>query len=691
MGDKHILDLSKTRESSTSISPIKQAKRPNLSFGVKVKRVKGKDSDFVSKKKKGLDIRPRIPDRRKIKSIRSRKKDRADFAENIDDIWKKSKKSDRTRFDKRPARKRRKKLILFIVIFLVFLTGVTISGLYFFGSRKLTGQGVVLEIKGNENIISGEGVELRIKYKNKENVKVKNIGLRLNYPDGFYFISSEPYATILSSNVWELEDLKPDESGEIELIGQVIGEKGEELVLEAVLSYEPSNFSSVFMSKISKIFKIENVLLDFNIEAPEEIGNNNRVTYNVIYKNISKAPLDNFRLKMDYPDNFTFIEAQGDAELLTGNMWLIEDIQKEEEQRVAITGFFDLENISSSTVNAILEIKSLIPEIPLAGEANPNWYTYLIVEKSIRLSELLANLKVSINNEETDTPIDWGDELNYQINYKNNSDSAIENVSIKITLNSDYIDWESVEDDFNGFLDEGSNSIVWDKRVVPSLGKIDIGQESRIDFKIKIFDFKEDYIGKEDYVVNSEATLNCKSLEDNNKEAIGSNVIVNKINSFVEFLTLARYYGDAGQEVGSGPLPPVVGETTSYQILWQIKSITNNLSKVMIKTTLPPGVEWGQGVVADDQSLIFNNETKQVVWQIDSLSKGKDNIAKFSVLITPDETQVGKIMTLNNTIVLSADDNYSKGRINLNNNYLTTELEGDDRASGNGKVIDLGL
>ena len=62
-------------------------------------------------------------------------------------------------------------------------------------------------------------------------------------------------------------------------------------------------------------------------------------------------------------------------------------------------------------------------------------------------------------------------------------------------------------------------------------------------------------------------------------------------------------------------------------------------------------------------------------------------MAKFNVLITPDVSQIDKIVTLNNTITLIAEDTYSNGKINLNSNYLTTKLDGDEKAVGNEKVI----
>jgi hypothetical protein len=702
---KNILDLSKVKKNKKSFFGLKSEKsrknsnsKPNLSFGVKVVSVRSKKRTSARHQKLNSSIKSRLLTKKKIKGVRSRAYDTADSSSEIDAIWKDSKNINKSTFDQRPSN--RKKTLPIIILLLFLLAASSMAGWYFFASKELNGQGLSLEVKGNEKIISGEQVELLIKYHNKENVKLKNLELRINYPEGFHYISSDPYANTLSSNVWQLDDLKAGASGEVKLIGQIIGELDEEIVLEPILSYEPSNFSSSFESKVIKVFKVEDLLMDFRVEAPEEIGNDNRVTYNIFYQNISNLPLDNFRIRMDYPDNFTIIETGGDAKLLTNNIWEIDEMMKDEENEIIVTGFFDLENTSSSTAKVILEIKSSLPEIPLIGESNPNWYSYLIIEKDITLSELAASLKISVNGDNKDSAIDWGSESEYVINYQNTSDSDLENVSIVAMLNSEYLDWDSLDDNFNGLVDEGVGTITWDKRIIPSLSKLDIGQEGRISFKIKSVDFEEEFLETENYAISSKALLDSDtfeiiesddSTEETESKVIDSNIIVNKINSVVNFSTRARYYDESDQAVGSGPLPPFVGETTSYQIVWDLKSLTSNLKNVIIKTTLPPGVEWGQGIVVDGQDLIFNDTTRQVVWRVSDLVKDTDNIAKFSVLITPDESQIGKIVTLNNTIILTAKDVSSNGKINLSNSYLTTELEGDTKAAGNEIVIDLDL
>ena len=51
---------------------------------------------------------------------------------------------------------------------------------------------------------------------------------------------------------------------------------------------------------------------------------------------------------------------------------------------------------------------------------------------------------------------------------------------------------------------------------------------------------------------------------------IKSNEIVVDINTGMVFKAEARYFNDDNIAVGSGPLPPKVGETTKYRIFWNI-------------------------------------------------------------------------------------------------------------------------
>ena len=63
-----------------------QLSKPNLSFGVNIKSIKGKKKKSLRKRKLSAGIRPRVINKKKIKSIRSRDEDTVNSSEEIDNI-----------------------------------------------------------------------------------------------------------------------------------------------------------------------------------------------------------------------------------------------------------------------------------------------------------------------------------------------------------------------------------------------------------------------------------------------------------------------------------------------------------------------------------------------------------------------------------------------------------------------------
>lgn len=661
---KHILDLSKERQ------------KPSLSFGVNVTRVDN------PAKKRNYEIKPRIPVKKKIESIKDFSESRVNFTKDIYNIWNKGNNSDK--FEKYPTKN--KKAIFSWVIFLAIFAAIFTYIVYWNNTREIKGEGVILQISGDDKVVSGNQVKLTIKYQNKQNIKIKNLELRINYPKDFYYISAIPEATTLSFNVWKLDDLKPNQSGQIELVGQVVGDPDTKTSLDATLSYEPTNFNSNLEVKASKDIEIAKSLMDFSFDGPSEVNANDRVVYTIKYKNISDADLNNFRVRLESPSNFVLIDASGDAKLDSENTWLIDNLKKDEEKTITLTGIFDLEENSTTTMKAILEVKSLISDNPLINQDALGWYSYKELSKDIKLIQPPVNLKLSVNDKLIDNAINWGDQMNYVINYKNISDAPIENVSVKVKIDSDYIDFKNLQDDYGGVYDKNDNTITWDKSSIPSLAKINSNQDGRIKFNLKLQNFKDDFISKNNYSVTSSVEF---YYGKNSENKLSSNLIVNKITTPVDFSIFSRYYDESGKAVGSGPIPPIVGEATTYQVLWKFKPKTNNLSSIAIKSTLGDNVDWGEGTVLDGQDLSFNEATKQIVWQIDNAEKNKEYSVKFNLIITPENKNIGRPMILVNAAVFSAQDDYSKAIINLSKNPLTTECLGDKKASGKGNVIDL--
>ena len=105
---------------------------------------------------------------------------------------------------------------------------------------------VILSISGQDVVQVGETVRYRIRYRNAQKVSLKDVSLRVRYPNGFIFETSSEAPSSESNDVWNLGELKGGESGYIDIDGRLFGSAEQEQSLRAFLSYEPDNFSSEF-------------------------------------------------------------------------------------------------------------------------------------------------------------------------------------------------------------------------------------------------------------------------------------------------------------------------------------------------------------------------------------------------------------------------------------------------------------
>jgi hypothetical protein len=160
------------------------------------------------------------------------------------------------------------------------------------------------------------------------------------------------------------------------------------------------------------------------------------------------------------------------------------------------------------------------------------------------------------------------------------------------------------------------------------------------------------------------------------------------INSQAELGTTIRYYQDDGAVLGSGPLPPQVGQTTTYRVIWSITNSLHDLENITVKATLPPDVSWSANASQDLGAIVYNSDDNTVTWSISSISTDKTQIfGSFSISITPESGDIGSFMKLISGSDLYALDSLTQTTISRQTDSLTTDLIDDSYATANGGIV----
>lgn len=579
---------------------------------------------------------------------------------------------------------RRRKIFFVVIFFLVVLFGASLTGFYFFNEsqNRFSGDRIELTVRGNEVVTSGDEMQLTITIKNGENIALTNGELTALYPTNFRFDSSIPQPVNERNNVWDLSTLPAGNDVSIVIDGSVIGEVGNDKVFAFTYTYIPENFNSEFEESLNFTVSVGSSILEVDLEAPIRVGVGKETEFTITYRNESDDPLERIRITATYPDGFSVISSTPEAKEGT-NVWEISSLGSGEEGTIMIRG--TLTGTGGETQE--LQVQ--------AGLLESDNTFRLQVERTalILLLEPELSLTLTVDGSESGGVTSLGDLLSYTIAYVNNGDVEVKDVTIAVVLESDVLDWDNLIDPQAGLFVE--EALTWTSEQVAGLESVKPNEGSELTFSVPILRSPYDTQDlNKNISVTAKATATSTKVTDleGDEFVTDSNTTVSKVATDMSFLAEARFYSDENLKVGQGPLPPVVGQKTTFRIYWYLSNTSNEVTNVVVKATLPENTTWtGTTSVSTGEQLEYDKSTKTVTWVINRIPVGAGILfseleAFFDVTVLPHETDVGNILLLSDASTATGTDAYTEEVITSTQDLLTSELDTDPQATGQGIV-----
>ncbi|MEI7498506.1 MAG: hypothetical protein WCK11_04480 [Candidatus Falkowbacteria bacterium] len=542
---------------------------------------------------------------------------------------------------------------------------------YYLNSQAQKNDTVSLSIEGEKSFVAGQPLTYTIKYKNLGVIAIKNINITATYPDNFVVEKTEPKADNSANNSWQINELLSRRSDEIKIVGRVIGETGQSSAILAKMVYQPANFSSQFSQEASFNQSISTTGITISVNPPTGVfltqPNSLLINYQAEVKNF----ITSFRVvAMPIPGVVYGTTSPSSTE----------------------PTYFTIANVTDK--QASLTIPFTVMQRPIDSAAinlrfeyspdGKQYYAFL--QKNLTLDILSRSLNVGlfINATSTDQGVNFAQPLNYSITYANKGDIDLHDVIVMAVIDSDFVDWPTLDDKNQGVVDNGK--ITWNKDSIPALADIAPGTSGSIDFVVNVMSAKE-IDPSRNYQVKSYArfTIGTSTAPTNDDDK--SNVITNKINSDLKLSEEVRYYNDDNIAVGYGPIPPKVGQTTSYKVYWHLSNNLNELNGVKIETTLPSYVNWDAKNRADVGTIQFDAATRKVIWTIGRLPitvyKAE---AEFNINITPVADDQNKVLVLLPGSTIEGVDVATNSQIKKTLNGKTTKLVDDAMITDDGLI-----
>jgi hypothetical protein len=574
----------------------------------------------------------------------------------------------------------------FRFIFVVaFIFTLAYFAYWYFYESNVDSKSIDLRISGPESVIAGEKFNYTIEIFNSSDTEILDMDLDMNYADNLIFIDSSK-ETNGANNSWYLGNLKPKERIQLDITAMIIGQSGTPNLSQAILTYMPSNFSSKFQETIDINTLIESHGFNVNIDYLSTALVNEIHEVSLLFAQENKNYINSFDLKIKTPENIEILLPSED-DINDSDLQII----SHERNTYHISGFdknYRAQELKFRyRVNEKIKDEQKIEFVFLQNVENKE-YIFLRESLNLQIMKSDLNLNLIINGSKNGEPVNFGEKLNYTLNYQNKGEVAIKDLTIMLVVDNDLVDFANLEDDNNGI--KGNNTIAWSKEQIPNLAEIKTEEEGSINISIPVKEFQESYIGQDLEIVSYAQFSMKENKESDDGQDNRSNEIVNKINSNLDLEESILYFNEENIPVGSGPLPPKVGETSVFRVYWKINNSLHDLEDIIVELELPSHIKY-EGIKAIDMGkLNYNPQTRQIVWDIDNLSINQHNIkAEFEISIEPKEKDVDKILILSPGAKIRATDRVTSDTLNIKLDATTTKLEDDDIAnlSSDGRIV----
>ncbi|MCK4474014.1 hypothetical protein KAU40_01995 [Candidatus Parcubacteria bacterium] len=539
----------------------------------------------------------------------------------------------------------------FISFLLLLAAIVGIAGFWYYQKNFYSKDTLKLEIFSQAEAVIYQEIEYIVKYKNNGNACLEEPKLIFEYSR-----HSIVEDDILRKEII-LEDIYPGQEKTISFKARVLGKEGEALTAKAALSYQPKNLKARYESNTTFTTIIKSVPLTFGFDLPSKIESGKEMRFSLNYFSNIDYPLSNLRCQIEYPSDFEFISATPRS--LEKTEWEIGLLNKAEGGRIEVLGKVmgevGEEKIFKAKLGTWQDNEFILLKETVKG--------ITIIKPSLHIIQQINN-----NPEYIASP---GDSLHYQIFFKNIGKDALSNLFLVVNLEGKAFDFSTIKAPLGEF-ETGDNSIVFDWRRVSELQFLPSQEEGDIEFWVELKDEWEILsLSDKNPVIKNKVYLSQAKKE-----------FVNKVNSKLVIEQKAFFEDEVFGN--SGPIPPKVGETTTYTIMWLVKNYYNALKDAKVKAILPENVKLTGKIFPEQETekFTFDSESREIVWNMGDLKIGQgifepaQNIS-FQIEFSPEESQKDKTPEIISQAKISGEDTWTRETLKSSDESINTTLPDD--------------
>lgn len=528
-------------------------------------------------------------------------------------------------------------------------TIAVVATIFYRRSRQVVPEHIVFGIEAPTEFTAGEYISYRVKYRNESRIAWNNVELLFVPPSGFRYRSSDVTVDASAKNyVISVGTLPAGEEKTSTISGQLIGEKRRSAIARAEIAISPENFPK---ARFQKETAASTTFVSVPVEVSAEISNNaapgERIVGTIKVRNSSSVPLSGVLLQV-IPTNGLQV-APEDASFSSGyivadSWWELPSLEPSDEvSRIAV---FSLEGRPGE--RRIVQIKGIIRE-------KEELFVQREVDHVVTVTAAELSIRQTMNNSEEPFVIKPGESIEGAVHYKNVGTVGLKNAIVSTSFSGTGFDPSALILGKSGSYNPHSRSVSWTAASVPGLATLLPQEEGTISYSLRVLSaesFKADASSQNQSLVIT-ATIDSPDLPTptGQERRVTTNRFLLPIGTDLSLAINALYDDGRLGITSSGPLPPQVGQETTYTLRMRLGSSFNDVGNVLLKGGVPDGVRFTQALYKTDGDIQFNERTGEFTWTL-PIVKGLAGKAlpphelHIQVGITPGENLLGDSVAL---------------------------------------------
>ncbi len=557
----------------------------------------------------------------------------------------------------------------FIVALIFFIGTAIYLGVNWYLNSSVDASNVDILINSPLSASGGEAFNFEASIQNKNQMVMKNVEIEVFFPDGtrsLIDISKEQNRLYEKIDTLQIGEIIKRNHNAI-----LFGEENEKKEISILLTYQIDESTQLYKKEKKFDVTISSTPVRLTITNVKEITSGQELAFTLEVVSNSTQVLKDVLIEAVYPFGFSYTGSTRTPQA-DKKTWIISSLEPKETVTFTMRGIIDGQSKDDKFFKFLVGLKD--------ENSNKAQLVFTSKDTLVALTRPFLELDFAINkNNAPIIAVDSNDVSDALISFKNNTDSQLRNIAIKLAIEGSAFSKESVNVS-GGFYQSLSDTILWNQNTLQDLGAIAPGKSDVLSFNFRPLGSSANTI-----LVNPELNLAINVTANRNVEGQVSDVIEHsifrkiRVNTDVNVLSKSLYYTSPISNVG--PIPPKVEQKTTYTPVLTIKNTSNTVNNAVITMKVPEYVRYEEAFLPSSEKASYDPVTRILTWTIGTIpaktgfgqNKAKELFLKTSII--PSISQINTTPTLLDDIVFTGTDSYTNKNIQITVSSITTSIE----------------